>query len=165
VASFCCSGVQGRGSAHSLSSILGAAPTLGGAGTDKVALDIGQPAQHREHQAPGAGAGVSPRLRQGSELRLRVHDALDDAEQIEGAARQPVNPRYRHDVAGGQLAKHPVQLAPVGTRAGRLLAADVAAAASGGAKLLKLAVEGLPHGTDASIADKAFFGVRFDHNL
>jgi hypothetical protein len=26
-----------------------------------------------------------------------------------------VNPRHRHHVAGGQLADHPVKLAPVGT--------------------------------------------------
>jgi hypothetical protein len=64
-------------------------------------------------QPPGAGAGVGPRFRQGSELRLRVHDALDDAEQVEGAARQPVDARDRHHVAGGQLAEHAVKLAPV----------------------------------------------------
>src|SRR5205823_3826233 len=89
-------------------------------------------------------------------------DALDDAEQVKGAAREAVNARHRHHVAEGQLAEHPVKLAPVGPRAGRLLAVDVAAAASGGAKLLKLAVEALPHGTDAGIADKPFFGVSFD---
>jgi hypothetical protein len=32
-------------------------------------------------------------------------------------------------------------------------------------KLLKLVVEGLPHGADAGIADEPFFGVSFDHNL
>jgi hypothetical protein len=62
-------------------------------------------------------------------------------------------------VARGQLAEHPVKLVPVGPRAGRLLAVDVPAAASGGATLLMLAVEGLPHGADASIADKPFFGI------
>jgi hypothetical protein len=35
-------------------------------------------------------------------LRLGVHDALDDAEQIEGVAGEPVNPRHRHHVAGGE---------------------------------------------------------------
>jgi hypothetical protein len=65
-----------------------------------------------------------------------VHDALDDGEQVKGAARQPVNPRHRHDVAGGQLAKHPVELAPVGPRAGHLLAVDVPVAASRRPKLL-----------------------------
>jgi hypothetical protein len=65
----------------------------------------------------------------------------------------------------GQLAEHPVKLPPVGPRAGHLLAVDVPARASGFAKLLKLAVEGLPHGADAGIADKAFFRVSFGHIL
>ena len=111
--------------------------------------------------ACGAGAGVGPRFRQGSELRLGVHDALDDGEQVEGAARQPVNPRHRHPVAGGELAEHPVKLAPVGPCACHLLAIDVPAAASGGAKLLKLPVECLPVGADAGIADEPFFGGEF----
>jgi hypothetical protein len=38
---------------------------------------------------------------QGSELRLGVHDALDDGEQIEGAAREAVDARHCHHVAGG----------------------------------------------------------------
>jgi hypothetical protein len=156
---------EGRGTAHSLSLGLGAAPAFGGAGADKVALNISQAAEYRQHQAPGAGAGVGPRFGQRSKLRLSVHDALDNAEQIEGAAREAVNPRHGHHVARGQLAEHPVQFAPVGPRAGRLLPIDIPAAASGGAKLLKLAVERLPVGADAGIADKAFFGVSFDHNL
>jgi len=45
---------------------------------------------------------------EGSKLRLGVHDPLDDAEQVEGAAREPVNPGHRHHVAAGQLAEHPV---------------------------------------------------------
>ena len=77
-------------------------------------------------------------------MRLGVHDTLDDAEQVKGAAREAINPRHRHHVAGGQLAEHPVKLAPVGPRAGHLLPVDVPAAASGLAKLLKLAVQGLP---------------------
>src|SRR6202040_292317 len=77
---------EGRGTAHMLSTGLGAAPAFGGAGADKIALDIGQASEYRQHQAPGAGAGVGPRFRQGSKLRLGVHDPLDDAKQIEGAA-------------------------------------------------------------------------------
>ena len=40
------------------------------------------------------------RLGQGSELRLGVDDALDDAEQVKGAAREAVDARYRHHVVG-----------------------------------------------------------------
>jgi hypothetical protein len=144
---------------------LGAAPAFGGAGADKIALNIGKPAEYRQHQAPGAGAGVGPRLRERTELRLAVHDPLDDGEQVERAAGQPVNPRHRHHVAGAEPAEHPVKLAPVGPRARHLLAINVPAAASDLAKLLKLAVQGLPDGTDAGIADEAFFGVSFVHIL
>jgi hypothetical protein len=66
---------------------------------------------------------------------------------------------------GASLPSYPVEFAPVDPRARDLLAVDVAAAASGSAQLLKLAVEGLAHGADAGIADKPFFGVSFDHNL
>jgi hypothetical protein len=117
-------------------------------------LDRARRPQARQHQAPGAGAGVGPRLGQGSKLRLGVHDALDDGEQVEGAAGEAVNPRHHHYVAGGQLAEHPVKLAPVGPPAGHFFAVDVPAAASGGAKLFKLSVEGLPVGADAGIADE-----------
>ena len=50
----------------------------------------------------------------------------------------------------------------VDPRARHLLLVDVPAAASGGAQLLKLSVEGLPVGRDAGVADKAFFGISFD---
>ena len=46
-----------------------------------------------------------------------------------------------------------------------ILAVNVPAAASGGAKLLKLAVEGPPVSGFAGIADEAFFGVSFDDIL
>jgi hypothetical protein len=43
---------------------LGAAPAFGSAGAYEMALNIGQPAEYRQHQAPGAGAGIGPRLGQ-----------------------------------------------------------------------------------------------------
>jgi len=35
----------------------------------------------------------------GSELRLGVHDLLDDGEQVEGRAREAVDTRHRHSAA------------------------------------------------------------------
>jgi hypothetical protein len=154
-----------RGTAHVLSLGLGAAPAFGGAGADQIALHVGEASEDGEHQAPGAGAGVGPRFRQGSKLRLGVRDALDDGEEIEGAASEAVDPCHRHHVAGGELAEHPVTLAPVGSCARHLFPVDVPAGASGLAKLLKLAVEGLPVGADAGIAEEPFFGVSFVHIL
>ena len=66
--------------AHALPALLRAAAALGGAGADKIALHVGEAAQHGYHQSPGPGAGVGPWLRQRTELRLGVHDLLDDGE-------------------------------------------------------------------------------------
>jgi hypothetical protein len=55
---------QGRGPPHLLSLGLGAASALGGAGADKIALHVRQSAENGNHQAPGAGAGIGPRLGQ-----------------------------------------------------------------------------------------------------
>jgi len=66
---------------------LGAAPAFGGSGADKIALHVRQPAEYRQHQASGTRACVRPRLREGTELRLGVDDAPDDAEEVKGAAR------------------------------------------------------------------------------
>jgi hypothetical protein len=74
---------------------LGAAPALGGAGADKVALHVRQSTQHGNHEPPGAGAGVGPRLGERTELRLGVHDALNNGEQVEGAERWAVNAHQR----------------------------------------------------------------------
>ena len=112
VAYFCWAGVREGG--HVLSLGLGAASAFGGTGADKIALHVGEAAENRQHQAPGAGAGVGPRLGQGSKLRLGVHDALDDAEQVERAARQPVDACHRHHVAGVETVEHAQKLAPVG---------------------------------------------------
>jgi hypothetical protein len=59
--------------------------------------------------------------------------------------------------------EHVEKLAAVVVRAGDFLAVNLGA--SGAAKLLELALEGLPHCADAGIADKAFFGVNSDHIL
>jgi len=84
-------------------------------------------------------------------------------EQVEGAARKPVDPCHRHHVAGGKPIEHPQKLAPVGPRAGHLLFVDVPAVAPCLAQLLKLAVEGLPVGRNAGIADEPFFRMSFGH--
>ena len=48
--------------------------------------------------------------------RFRVHYALNDAEEVDGAARQPVYARHSHHVAGGKPPEHAQKLAPVGPR-------------------------------------------------
>jgi hypothetical protein len=43
----------------------------------------------------------------------RVHDAPNDAEQIEGAARQAVDGHHRHRIAGGEALEEFELCAPV----------------------------------------------------
>ena len=96
-------------------------------------------------------------------LSLGVDDLLERGEQVEGAARErsirvtvTTSPWVWSSILGSSrrsfCARH-------------LLPVDVAAAASGGTKLLKLAVEGLSHGADAGIAETAVLRVSFAHNL
>ena len=118
-----------------------------------------RPPRTANHQAPGAGAGVGPRFRQGSKLRLGVHDLLDDGEQVEGAPRQPVNARHCHHVAGREVFEHVEKLASVVMCARHLLALNLGA--SRAAKLLKLAVAHLAVGADAAIADEPVFPGEF----
>jgi hypothetical protein len=40
--------------------------------------------------------------------------------QVEGAARQPVDARHRHHVAGAEAVEHPEKLAAVGPRSRHL---------------------------------------------
>ena len=133
-----------------------AAAAFGGAGADQVALHIRQTAQYGNHQPAGAGRGVCPRLGQRPELPPCVHDLLDDGEQVEGRAGQPVDPRHGHHVAGAKGFQQPQQLPPGRLRAARLLAVNPDSAL--GLQLRQLRVERLPVGADAGIAKAAGFG-------
>lgn len=62
-----------------------------GAAADQIPLDIRQAAEDSDHQSPGAGGGVCPRLGQRSELAAGVHNALDERKQIKRRARQTVD--------------------------------------------------------------------------
>jgi len=136
---------------------------LCGPGADKIALHVGQAAEHSQHQPPGAGAGVGPRFLERAELRLGVRDALDDGKQIEGAASQPVDARHRHHVPRGEGVEQFEKLAAVAVRARHLLAVNLCTARA--AQLRKLGVERLPVGTDAGIAETAVLPVCFAHIL
>ena len=47
-------------------------------------------------------------------LKKSKHDALDDPEQVEGAAREAVDASHCHHVAAGEAVEHAEKLAPVG---------------------------------------------------
>jgi hypothetical protein len=70
--------------------------------------------------------------------------------------RERVEPGHKQHLAGVELVDDAAKLRPVGL---------VPAAASGGAELVKLAVEVLPVGADANTAETAVFGTSFGHIL
>jgi hypothetical protein len=119
--------------------------------SDEVALHVGKPPEYGDHQAAGAGSGIGPRLCKRAELRTSIHDAFDDREQIEGAASKSINSGHRHDVPSSDVLEELQEFAPVGLRAAGLLPVDFAAPF--GAKLVKLRVERLANGTDASVPE------------
>jgi hypothetical protein len=61
-------------------------------------------------------------------LCLGIHDLLDDGEQVKGAAREAVDARHRHHVAGREGVQHFEELAAVAVRARHLLADNLGAA-------------------------------------
>jgi len=127
----------------------------------ETALHVGQAAQHGDHQAAGAGAGIGPRLGQRAELPAGIHNALHDGKEVEGRARQAVYPRHRHNVAGGEILQEALQLASVGSGAAGLLPVDLGA--SSRTELLELSVERLPVSADSGIAEGAVFWRSFGH--
>jgi hypothetical protein len=150
-------------SSHVLAAHLGTRSSFCRSGADQIALDIGESSEDGNHQAAGAGAGVGPRFCQRAELRSRVNDALDDSEQVEGRACEPVDPGDRHGVPGDDLFEHFQKLAAVGLRATGLFAVDVAAPL--GMKPLKLRIEGLAVSADPSVPETPILRWNFDHIL
>jgi hypothetical protein len=72
-------------------------------------------------------------------LPARVHDLLDDGEQVEGRAGEAVDPRHRHHVSGAKGFQQPRRLAPGGRRTAGLLTVNPGAPLR--AQLHKLGVE------------------------
>ena len=137
------------------------ASAFGRAGTDQVTFHVRQTTQHGQHEAAGAGAGIGPRLGQLLKTRAGIRNLFDDGEQVEGGARQAVDPRHHHHITAGELAEQLLQLPPVSSRARHLLPVDVPA--SGRAELVKLGVERLALGANTGIAKKAGRWLTFGH--
>ena len=83
-------------------------------------------------------------------MGLGVHDAPDDAEQVEGRARQAVNPGHDHLVSLLEASEESVQFPAVGTGTAGLFLED--AAASGRRKLFQLRIKRLSDRRDTRIS-------------
>ena len=68
-------------------------------------IELGQAAQHRQHQPPVRAGGVRPGVLQRTEAGSPLRDGIDDVEQVAGRARQPVDIVDALGLAGQLLDK------------------------------------------------------------
>lgn len=120
---------EGRGPAHVHSARLGPLASLAGAGADEIALELGEAAENRQHQASMRRRRVRPCIGQGPESSARLGHCVERVEKVARRFRQPVEPRHEQRVALGKRFK----------RAGQFAAIDLLGA--GGAQRLHLGVD------------------------
>jgi hypothetical protein len=101
-------------------------------------------------------AAIGPRLGQGAELPARIHDALDDGEQVEGRAGETVYPRHRHHIAGDDVVQELQKLTAVGLGA----AVAVELCAPVGAKLVELRVLSFAPSAPTQVSSLQYAGQR-----
>src|SRR5260221_12305608 len=71
---------------------LGALATLARAGADKLALELGEPTEHRQHQPAVRSRGVAPCVLEALEAGAAFGNGMQDVEQVACAPGQPVEP-------------------------------------------------------------------------
>jgi hypothetical protein len=86
----------------------------------KYQIGMGRVAMRRIVYAGIQQQKIDNRLGKGAKLRARVHDLLDDGEQVERRAGQSVDARHRHRhrVGGGKSFQEPEQFAPAASAVG-----------------------------------------------
>ena len=97
----------------------------------------------------------APRLAERSEPSAFPADLVDDPEQVQGRARQPIELGHHQHVAGLKLVEHTLQLRPPGSDARHLLAED--ARHAGGLEQDLLGRESLPGRADAGVSVNCHF--------
>jgi hypothetical protein len=147
-----------RLAAEAFAVCLGARPALAGADADKLALELGEATEYRQHQPAVRRGGVGPCVPERAEAGFLLGDRRERVQQVAGRAGEAIEPRHHYHVAGGEFGDKPAQLRPVGLGPARHLAEHLARA--GGAELPGLSVNALAAGRDAGIAINRHMGFR-----
>jgi len=79
--------VELRRSAHVDASRFRPLDAVARAGTNQLALELGNAADDRDHQSAGRRRGVGPGLAQRFELRARLADLVEDIQEVPRRAR------------------------------------------------------------------------------
>jgi hypothetical protein len=106
-------------SAQALPPCLRPRAAFASAGADQFSLELRQSAEHGQHQTPVRRGCVGPRVREGSKPGFLSGDPRESVEKIAGRARQAVEPRHHHHVAGVDLGQQPAKLRPLGLGSAR----------------------------------------------
>src|SRR6516162_3966383 len=115
----------------------GALAAVTGALPDEVALELGNCGQQRREKTSLRAGSIPERVAEAPEGCAGLADALDQVEQLAGAAAEPVELGDQDDVAGLEAGHQLGQLRPICPGAADLLAIDCLGAS--GLERLKLA--------------------------
>ena len=88
-----------RRSPHVDAPRLGAFAAFARAGADQLALELGKPAKHGEHQPPVRGRGVRPCVAKGTKARALLGDLRQRVEKVARRTRQTIKARHKQGVA------------------------------------------------------------------
>jgi len=116
--------------------LAGAANADSGARLDEAALELGEAAQHRDHQASVRLRGVGPVIGQRLERRATLTDLVQHIEQIARRASEPIKPADDQGVALTECGDGLAELRAVGACAGLLLGEDGGGACAPGVDIV-----------------------------
>src|SRR5262249_55744577 len=89
---------------------------------DQAALKFSDAGQHGQHETAMRSRSVGPRIAERLEASAFLADQVDDPQQVERRARQPVELGHDQDVANLKLIERALQFRSLGGNAGHLLA-------------------------------------------
>src|SRR5262249_12314851 len=141
----------------------GALPAVVCTRSDQFTLELGQAAEHCDHQLAVRRGGIRPGVMKRTEASTGLADRIDDVEQVAGRAREAIEAGDDKHIAGFQPANHLRQLGPVSLRARDLLFENVAAA--GGLQLGDLAGQILVARRHPCISESSHFLSSFESDF
>src|SRR5262249_47964062 len=100
----------------------GASAAFVGPLQDQIALELSDAGQHGQHETAMRSRSVGPRIAERPEASAFLAEQVDDPQQVERRARQPVELGHDQDVASLKLIERALQFRPLGGNAGHLLA-------------------------------------------
>src|SRR5262249_20618907 len=120
-----------------------------------AALKFSDAGQHGQHETAMRSRSVGPRIAERLEASAFLADQVDDPQQVERRARQPVELGHDQDVANLKLIERALQFRSLGGNAGHFLAEYPLSACGKEQRLLRR--QSLPGRADAGVSIDCHF--------